>query len=266
MIKETLIAVTLAVITITVGVIVSHYLRLKIKERKKIRDGQKDKPETKPDHKTGGKPGDWGYDKDAYCYPSINDVMGYEFVKVVRIGEVKPFEPIVVKDTPETAKPNGMTTVSVAAEPENKIEEQYEPDYPDDEIYETGDEETLTESQKEEIRNYEWPYEPDNDIEMSETLGKDWSENENSYEKNDEEINKMLDLPDIEVTPLENQDFPDTSDGPTMAETAEEIAAIRRTEEILKKRKVGTDSDVQEIITEIENFEETQTKDDDEET
>lgn len=29
----------------------------------------------------------WGVDKDAYCYPDINDVMGFEFVKVVNVPE-----------------------------------------------------------------------------------------------------------------------------------------------------------------------------------
>lgn len=34
-----------------------------------------------------GKDGDWQVDKGAYCYPAINDVMGYDFVKVVKVPE-----------------------------------------------------------------------------------------------------------------------------------------------------------------------------------
>lgn len=29
----------------------------------------------------------WGVEKDAYCYPSINDVMGFEFVKVIKVTD-----------------------------------------------------------------------------------------------------------------------------------------------------------------------------------
>lgn len=33
------------------------------------------------------KKGKWGIDKDSYCYPSINDVMGFEFVRVIKVND-----------------------------------------------------------------------------------------------------------------------------------------------------------------------------------
>ena len=37
--------------------------------------------------------GDWKKHKGSYCYPSINEVMGYEFVKVVNVTEAEPIVP-----------------------------------------------------------------------------------------------------------------------------------------------------------------------------
>ena len=37
--------------------------------------------------------GDWKKHKGSYCYPSINEVMGYEFVKVVNVTEAQPIIP-----------------------------------------------------------------------------------------------------------------------------------------------------------------------------
>ena len=56
----------------------------------------------------------WGVDKDSYCYPSINDVMGFEFVKVVKVDDAQPAqqnEPNV-KPSWEESRGAGLMTVS----------------------------------------------------------------------------------------------------------------------------------------------------------
>ena len=60
---------------------------------------EKRKPDAGAQDRKDDAGGRWGVGKDAYCYPSINDVMGFEFVSVVKVdkslapaGEKQPKE------------------------------------------------------------------------------------------------------------------------------------------------------------------------------
>jgi hypothetical protein len=66
--------------------------------------------------------GKWGVGKDSYCYPGMNDVMGYEFISVVKVDEnlTNPGEPETKKDSSPAGAPGrswdnstgiGLTTV-----------------------------------------------------------------------------------------------------------------------------------------------------------
>lgn len=67
----------------------------------------------------GGKKLPWGVPKDAYCYPAINDVMGYEFIHVVKVGdELKEDNRTEKEKTEDIIKHQimpGMTAVGVTA-------------------------------------------------------------------------------------------------------------------------------------------------------
>lgn len=107
------IALALNVLTLAGGYALWYLLRGR---RRKRRDGAGEAPdERKASH------GGWGgYGKDSYCYPKINDMMGFEFVKVVRVPEELTIGPGTEdKTSPEKAKPTdratGMRQVSVRA-------------------------------------------------------------------------------------------------------------------------------------------------------
>lgn len=74
-----------------------------------------------PDERKASHGGWGGYGKDSYCYPKINDMMGFEFVKVVRVPEELTIGPGKEEDktSTEKAKPadraTGMRQVSVRA-------------------------------------------------------------------------------------------------------------------------------------------------------
>ena len=76
----------------------------------------------------------WGVEKDAYCYPSINDVMGYEFVKVVKTGTTneqalqEPVEPETRKPWEESQGIGGLRTVSSTDITSESEEDEFYPD------------------------------------------------------------------------------------------------------------------------------------------
>lgn len=55
------------------------------RKKKKIQDVQQEADPEEKTAKSKKKKQRWGVDKDAYCYPHINDVMGFEFVKVIKV-------------------------------------------------------------------------------------------------------------------------------------------------------------------------------------
>lgn len=67
--------------------------------------------------------GDWKKDKGSYCYPSINDVMGYGFVNVVKVSDdsftpsLPEGDPIAVKKEPtwDQSSGTGLKTESNGA-------------------------------------------------------------------------------------------------------------------------------------------------------
>lgn len=67
-----------------------------------------EKPENEPE-----KVGRWGVPKGSYCYPGINDTMGYEFVKVVPVDEdIRP-KGVITKAPAETDDEDGMHVSTV---------------------------------------------------------------------------------------------------------------------------------------------------------
>lgn len=77
-------------------------------------------------------PGKWGVEKDAYCYPRINDVMGFEFVKVVKVpSELTGTGSDKEQGLPswEKSQPiNGFNTVSAKETRENQMEDEPYPE------------------------------------------------------------------------------------------------------------------------------------------
>ena len=88
---------------------------------------QQQQPEKKKKEK-------WGVEKDAYCYPSINDVMGYEFVKVIKTGETaqtiedQPAETEPKKTWEESQGIGGLRTVSSTDATSESEEDVFYPD------------------------------------------------------------------------------------------------------------------------------------------
>ena len=95
------------------------------KERKALENAAGKKKDKEPAY------ADETYGKDSYCYPKINDVMGYEFVSVVRVPEelLKDDEP-EEEESWEKSTSLGLTAVKPEDENEESEDERY---YPDDE-------------------------------------------------------------------------------------------------------------------------------------
>ena len=78
---------TLVIITLSVllGPLTLYSLVYGVRKRY-LMGRRKDKEDGDTGGKTPGK-GEWGVPRDSYCYPEINDVMGFDFVKVVRVDD-----------------------------------------------------------------------------------------------------------------------------------------------------------------------------------
>jgi Cobalamin biosynthesis protein CobT (nicotinate-mononucleotide:5, 6-dimethylbenzimidazole phosphoribosyltransferase) len=80
--------------------------------------------------------GRWGVGRDSYCYPKINDAMGYEFIKIVHVdpGLLETAEPKKEQEVKEgtTVKGNTRTTVRTISpdeDPEEAIRKMEEAAY-----------------------------------------------------------------------------------------------------------------------------------------
>lgn len=75
-------AVIAIVLFIFTSLVMYMIWRVLTRKRRKEKPSQPGKTETEP-----AKKGKWGVDKDSYCYPTINDVMGFEFVRVIKVPD-----------------------------------------------------------------------------------------------------------------------------------------------------------------------------------
>ncbi len=79
------IALALAVLTLFGGYAFWYILRGKRLREKKEQYDNKNNNSASPD---SSETHDWGVDKDSYCYPKINDTMGYQFVTIIPVDPV----------------------------------------------------------------------------------------------------------------------------------------------------------------------------------
>lgn len=89
MFTNIIVAVLLFVLTLLSAYIIwyvvrGRHLRERDAARQKAKAKRDDVPAKPTKHPRKGK---WGVEKDSYCYPEMNDVMGYEFISVVKIDE-----------------------------------------------------------------------------------------------------------------------------------------------------------------------------------
>lgn len=73
---------TFFLLILTVFSLYAYWRFIKLHRSKKGEKTDVDTEDKEKEHKRKQK---WGVEKDAYCYPKINDVMGFEFVKVVKV-------------------------------------------------------------------------------------------------------------------------------------------------------------------------------------
>lgn len=85
MIKTVVIAVALSLLTFVCGYLLWYIFRGS--RRRRARGLAPMKGSEEPKEEETDTVGPWGFGKDAYCYPKINDVMGFDFVKVVKVPD-----------------------------------------------------------------------------------------------------------------------------------------------------------------------------------
>ena len=127
-------AIFLFSLTTASGYVVWYIIRgQRDREMREIRNLNPDDDAQEPSKKAKKKKLKWGLEKDAYCYPDINDVMGYEFVSVIKVpGELTKNQKAAQK--PEEKRPTwetargigGLMTVSYS-----ERQDKGNPDLPD---------------------------------------------------------------------------------------------------------------------------------------
>ena len=164
---------------------------------------QTDVPQTKKKSKNKK----WGYSKEDYCYPGINDVMGFEFVKVIKLKD----EPQITNDNPEKTvqKPDWEQSRglgSLSTESINATRQDIEEDSPFPEN-DTPGKDNSTSSFQNKFKQAPETESENNKIEESEITEADfstveyeaamawegWENHEDDSFQDDEYINKMLD-------------------------------------------------------------------------
>lgn len=86
-------AAVLVVITLVLAYILWYIVRGRYVRQQKQAVKAMAKGNTPKREESRRDDGDWKKHKGSYCYPSINEVMGYEFVKVVNVTEAEPIVP-----------------------------------------------------------------------------------------------------------------------------------------------------------------------------
>lgn len=82
------IAFVLFLLTFSLGYVLLRARRSAAARRRQAAPEEKKKDADAAGEKEKPRPaGRWGVSKDSYCYPKINDMMDYEFVKVVQVDE-----------------------------------------------------------------------------------------------------------------------------------------------------------------------------------
>ena len=126
-------AIFLFSLTTAAGYVVWYVIRGQRDREMRKRRGLKPDDEAQEPSKKAKKKLKWGLEKDAYCYPDINDVMGYEFVSVIKVpGELTKNQKAATKQeekrpTWETARGiGGLMTVSYSDR-----QDKGNPDLPD---------------------------------------------------------------------------------------------------------------------------------------
>lgn len=111
-----ILAVTLSMITFIIAYIIWYLVRKKAKATDSIEETEK--TEVKEDHSK---------DKKSYCYPWINDMMGFEFISVVRVPEELTRS---VEKTSEMAENTVINLLATTDEPSNDENDVQLPDDP----------------------------------------------------------------------------------------------------------------------------------------
>ena len=174
-------------------------LRLTARRRRIKEDASNDKK--KPSKENTGKAsvpsGPWGVPKGSYCYPGINDTMGYEFVRVVPVDESIRPKGILTEVPAEHEDDDLQVRVSTVGENAASISEN------------TGNVIDAVPGQEEQERELNegipsgypgGPAEETIDIEAADygLLSAAWQSREHDKPDYDEELNRILD---------ENPDF-----------------------------------------------------------
>lgn len=109
------------------------------RKRKKTSRTSGDQPGDEPDEtheRRSNRKKKWGYSKNDYCYPGINDVMGFEFVKVVKLKDDAPSPvpaPAATGGKPDWEQSRGIGSLStVSSTGINQETEEDEP-FPENE-------------------------------------------------------------------------------------------------------------------------------------
>lgn len=138
------------------------------------------------------KKGKWGVEKGAYCYPAINDVMGFEFVKVVDSPDFSKPAPSEEDSTENTwAKSSGIGTNTVTQSVVSAV--------PNDDHTGNENDQYDSDDDKTDVRQ-----EKQDDTEIDESI-----------EDKQEDFDVLNKTGDWSAVPIEDYDFP--SDEETLA-------------------------------------------------
>ena len=98
--------------------------------RKQRKKGESSHEEPKHDNETTQK-GKWGVDKNAYCYPKINDVMGFEFVKVIKVNQETASSEKKPEAQPTWEGSRGIGGLTAVSSTEARQEREEDEPYPE---------------------------------------------------------------------------------------------------------------------------------------
>lgn len=186
--------------------------------------------------------------RSSYCYPKMNDVMGYDFVDVVKVPEeLLNNKPKTVEDSFAEAKPAGITAVTNEQDggPEGDI---YEPTAPVKEKPHT-EKAPSNEQKKEEFEvadgytvvNTETELDPE-EISALNMMGGDWNHRDYDQAMDDEMLNAIM---DNNAGDIEQADF--TEEDLRIAREKEEMERFDELEKLLNTKNNETEDDIKEF-------------------
>lgn len=138
----------------------------------------------------------WGVEKDAYCYPKINDIMGFEFVKVVKVDSEKTDPEPQPEPRPNWEESKGIGGLTAVSSNEMNQEREEDEPYPDP----TAQRYTRPQRQQPQQENTENVEEEDitqlNDVREEDLLEgnnfEEWPDHDNNSLPSDEEFGQIL--------------------------------------------------------------------------